>query len=111
MEVKGEFMKLQLEYTLEQLLEVYGKKAKVPMVLANEKIFIYGLEFWIDFKRQETCIDKAVEEYLGTGLLVRDLVDAEKVWKERASGSDYTLNLVTSSTSEVRLKAMVKKDF
>jgi len=104
-------MKLQLEYTLEQLLEVYGKKAKVPTILAREKISIYGLEFWIDFKRKETWIDKAVEEYLGTDLLVRDLADAEKIWQERARGSNYALNLVASSTSEVRLKAMEKKDF
>ena len=104
-------MKFQLGYTFEQLLGVYGKEAKVPMILAKEGISIYGLEFWIGFKRKETWIDKAVAEYLGTDLFVRDLAAVEKIWQERARGSNYALNLVVSSTREVRLKAMEKEDF
>lgn len=42
-------MKLKVGYTLEQLLEVYNKKANIPKPLANEDVGIYGLSFKLLF--------------------------------------------------------------
>lgn len=42
-------MKLKVGYTLEQLLEVYNKKANIPKPLTNENVGIYGLSFKLLF--------------------------------------------------------------
>ena len=46
---KVKMMKLKVGYTLEQLLEVYNKKANIPKPLTNENVGIYGLSFKLLF--------------------------------------------------------------
>lgn len=102
-------MKLRLGYTLQQLLEVYGKEADVPKILAGEEVGIYGLEFWVDFRKEEPWIDEKVKEYLGTELFLRDLQTAEEIWQERSKCNNYWLKLTASSTRAVRLFVDVEK--
>lgn len=110
--MKGEFMKLRLGYTLKQLLEVYGKKAKVPEILAKEQVFIHGLELWTAYRRKDSWVDEAVEAYLGTELFLRDMQNAEKFWQEWQECNTYWLELVAISTRDVRLIVdMDMKDF
>lgn len=103
-------MKLRLGYTLKQLLEAYGQEAEVPEILAKEKISIHGLELWTAYRREDSWVDEEVEAYLKTEIFVRDMQNAEKVWQERQECNHYWLELVASSTRDVRL-IVDMKDF
>lgn len=109
---RWKFMKLKVGYTLEQLLEVYGKKAEIPEALAKIKISIYGLSFIKALKREELWIDTAVDAYLETEEFTKDLQDAEKCWKNRLECNNYWLQLECDKNRKIRLSVdMDMKDF
>lgn len=105
-------MKLKVGYTLEQLLEAYGKKAEIPELLVSETVSIYGLPFIEAYKDKEPWIDIAVEAYLGTEEFCKDLQIAEECWKNRLECNDYWLQLECDRNRKIRLTVdMDMKDF
>lgn len=105
-------MKFELKYTLVQLLEVYGKTAEVPKVLANEGVGVYGLEFYEAIKKKEAWIDPAIEAYLGSPEFIQDLKELEEFWETRLECNNYWLQLECDRNRRIRLGVdMEMKDF
>ncbi len=96
-------MKLKAGYTLEQLLEVYDKKAEIPELLASVEVSIYGLQFVKAYEDEEPWIDTAVEAYLGTEEFCKDLQRAEECWKNRLECANYWLQLECDRNRKIRL--------
>ena len=105
-------MKLKVGYTLNQLLEVYGKKSEIPKSLSSVEVSIYGLSFIEALKAKESWIDTAVEAYLGTEEFIKDLREAEQCWASRLECNDYWLQLECDKNRKIRLTVdMDMKDF
>lgn len=96
-------MKLEVGYTLKQLLEAFNKEVEIPESLASEEVSIYGVNFIEALRRKRVWIDTAVEAYLGTEEFFKDLKDAEECWKDRLECNDYWLQLECSNDRKIRL--------
>ena len=113
-------MLFKIDNTFEEMLSAYGQASiidKVPVILRNERIGIFGANFYKKYSNivvSKNNLDKSLLDYLVSQRFLDDLEEIEIIWKNRRTDINYymiLLELIDDEKMHLRVEAEMKECF